>query len=233
MVAGSLGSKATPPDEPTGKVARDVVEGETSRHERVGGHQNPSSDSDDHVVAVGRRDVHFAGGSRDRDLVGPRRTAVGALPKILVAAHVHAAVRAWIGRDGGEIDPHFRGQPWWRDTAVGNAVVRRSEDRRVAPPVDLRRHLPVVRDVEAVAANPHLPGRRDCARRRYDAVVLESAEGHARSGVRLDVEVVEQCGLETTSVERREVDAARAPEDASVIAAIDDGEGTGLRRESP
>ena len=90
-----------------------------------------------------------------------------------------------------------------------------------------------MRDVEAVAASAHRPRRRDCTRRRDDAVVLESAEGHARRGVGRDVEVVEQCGLETASVERREVDAGRAPEDASVIAAIDDGEGTGLRRESP
>ena len=67
-----------------------------------------------------------------------------------------------------------------RSPLVGDPVIRRSKDRRVTPPVDLRRHLPVMRDVEAVATSAHLPGRRDRAGRRHDTVVLESAEG-ARS----------------------------------------------------
>ena len=69
--------------------------------------------------------------------------------------------------------------------------------------------------------------------RRHDTVVLKSAERHARSCIWLHVKVVKQRGLKTASVERREVDAARAPEDASVIAAVDDGERTRLRRETP
>ncbi len=120
MVAGSLGSKATRADDSAGQVARDVGEGEALRHERVGGYQNLSSDSDDDVVAVGRRDIYFVGGPRERSLVRPRRAAVGALPEILIAARVHAAARAGIGRDGGEIGPRFRSRPWRRDACRRN-----------------------------------------------------------------------------------------------------------------
>ena len=165
----------------------------------------------DHVVAVGRRDVHFTGGPGNRNLVRPRRPAVGALPEVLACCS-RTRRRPCLDRprrrpgrlpasgagNGGEI------------AAVGISVVRRPEDLRVAPAVGLRRVLPVVRDVEAVAADAHLPGRGDGARRRDDAVVLERAECDARRRVRLDVEVVEQSGLEALHVERSEVDAAGA-----------------------
>src|SRR4029077_4098009 len=95
------------------------------------------------------------------------------------------------------------------------------------------RVLPVVRDIEAVAADPHLPGRGGCARRRDVAVGLQGPKGDASRRVRLDVKVVEQRGLQTASVERREAGAAGALEEPSVIAAIYDGERTGLRRKHP
>ena len=49
-------------DESPGQVARDVFEAEAS--ERICGNQNPPSDSDNDIVAVGRRDVHCIGASR-------------------------------------------------------------------------------------------------------------------------------------------------------------------------
>ena len=91
-----------------------------------------------------------------------------------------------------------------------------------------------MRDVEAVAADPIRPTREGGGGRiRDNAIVLQRAEGYARRRIPLDVEIVEQGGLQAASVERREGGAAGAFEDPTVIAAIDDRERTRLRHERP
>ena len=90
-----------------------------------------------------------------------------------------------------------------------------------------------MRDVEAVASDAHLPGRGDCARRGDNAVILKSTQGHARRRIALDIEVVEESGLKAIPVQRIEVKAAGALEDASVVATIDDGEWARLRHKRP
>src|SRR5207245_6843882 len=137
------------------------------------------------------------------------------------------------GRDGCQVGFRLRGRPRRRSPYVALAVVRRPEDVSVAPRIGLRRRLPIVRDVEAVSTDPHLPGGGGRAGRRDVAVVLERADRDARRGVGFDIEVVEQGGLKATPIERREGGAGGASEDTAVIATKGNGEWTGLRRECP
>src|SRR6185312_9904791 len=112
-----------------------------------------------------------------------------------------------IAGDGSQIGFLFGREEGRGDSGIRIAVVSRAENVRVASRVGLVGDLAVVRHVEAVTAQARLPGRADGAGCGGDTVVLERAERHARGRVGLDVEVVEQAGLQAARVERIEAGA--------------------------
>ena len=233
MVAASFGSNATRATNRPEQIARDI--GQRERAKRVRRQQNPPARGDDHIVVVGRSDVHFARGPRNRHLLGPRRPAGRAVPEVRVARRIHAAVGAWIDRNGRKVNVGLRRRKWWRDVCPASPVGSwsgrcwRCSSRR--PSSGSARHAR--RRNRRRRSHPSSSGKRAGRRIGDDAIVLQRAEGHARRRIPLDVETVEQGGLQAASVERREGGAAGAIEDPTVIAAIDDRERTRLRRERP
>ena len=171
-------------DESAWKIAGDVGEVQAPGHERIRGNENLCSDGDHDVVAVAGAMSTWVADPGDCNFIRPGRSTIGALPEILIAACVHAVAVVGIGRDGRQVGVVFGRQPRWINASIGITVVRGLKDGGVASAIGLGRQLPVMRDVEAVASDAHLPGRGNCTRRGDNAVVLESAQGHARRRIR-------------------------------------------------
>ena len=98
-----VGIEGDPRDEPPRQIARDVLQREEAPG-RVRRDENLPSDGDDDIVAVGRGDVHFAGGTGIGAFFGQVAPLSVLCQRFGVAARVDGAVDARIGGDGRQID---------------------------------------------------------------------------------------------------------------------------------